>query len=251
MTKTDTGRLVILAGPSCVGKSPLVKAFARFHPELAGKMQPLVLYNSRDPRPGESDRVDYYFQSRKYIESLKGNEQFVVMEVRGDLQAIDLHELNQTLRKGDVLFEGNPFIGKVLLTHPSPSQIKKLSIFMSPITKEEMLIIKASKQGASLPDRVKEIMKPKLVRRTKRQKGNLTQNDMEDIETRATSAYIELCDAHLYQYVIPNHDGEDSDHWNAPLNPVGDARLALEAFVELLKGNIPDRVERWPADLIF
>ena len=66
----------------------------------------------------------------------------------------------------------------------------------------------------------------------------------------ASSAYREIMDAHLYQYVIPNHDGEDSDHWEATSYPVGDARHALEVFKELLKGNIPDGVEQWPADLI-
>jgi guanylate kinase len=46
------GRLVILSGPSCVGKSPMAKALAKFYPELRKKLQPLVLYNSREARPG-------------------------------------------------------------------------------------------------------------------------------------------------------------------------------------------------------
>ena len=45
-------------------------------------------------------------------------ENFVVMEVRGDLQAFDLKELHGLLKKADVLFEGNPFTGSTLLTHP-------------------------------------------------------------------------------------------------------------------------------------
>jgi guanylate kinase len=39
--------LVILSGPSCVGKSPRVRALKRFHPELAGKLRPLVLGDAR------------------------------------------------------------------------------------------------------------------------------------------------------------------------------------------------------------
>ncbi|MFW6289506.1 MAG: hypothetical protein ACOC0R_00945, partial [Mariniphaga sp.] len=110
-------RLIIFSGPSCVGKSPLAKAFARFYPELHQSMQPLVLYNSRSPRPGEIDGVDYYFRSRREIEKLNEQEHFSLMDVRGDLQALDLKELSENLKKGHVLFEGNPFIGRLLQTH--------------------------------------------------------------------------------------------------------------------------------------
>src|SRR5215471_7944895 len=60
MTDERKGRLVILSGPSCVGKSPLAKALAKFYPELRRTLQPLVLYNTRGPRPGEVDGVDYH-----------------------------------------------------------------------------------------------------------------------------------------------------------------------------------------------
>jgi guanylate kinase len=50
--------------------------------------------------------------------------------------------------------------------------------------------------------------------------------------------------------VIPNHDGEDSDNWEAFYYPLGDARKALQAFVALLEGRVPAGVERWEQDLI-
>src|SRR5262245_22185311 len=99
-TGPKTGRLVILAGPSCVGKSPLAKALARFYPELSRRLQPVVLYNSRTPRPGESDGVDYHFRSRSDVEVFRREpERYVVMDVRGDLQALDLTELDALLAK--------------------------------------------------------------------------------------------------------------------------------------------------------
>lgn len=250
MQREYENRLIILAGPSCVGKSPLVKALAKFHPDLAQTLQALVLYNDRDPRPGESDGVDYYFRSQRYIENLKGNDQFVVMKVRGDLQALDLAELSDSLNRGNVLFEGNPFIGKILLTHPYLSRVNRLSIFMSPLSKDDILNYNTGESDLRLSDRVTYIMRQKLLKRTTKQKGKLTDKDHKDIEQRASSAYKELVDAHLYQFVIPNRDGEDSDNWEAFPNLIGDALLALEAFVELLSGNIPDRVEHWTADLI-
>jgi guanylate kinase len=74
-------------------------------------MKAFVLYNGRAPQTGEVDGVDYHFRPREHIESLNGNERFVVMDVRGDLQAVDLQELSGQLTEGNVFFEGNPFVG--------------------------------------------------------------------------------------------------------------------------------------------
>lgn len=244
------GRLVIFSGPSCVGKSPLAKALAKFHPEISQSLQPLVLYNSRAARPGEVDGIDYYFRPRQEIEKFTGKDGFVVMDVRGDLQALDLQELSLSLSKGDVLFEGNPFIGRVLQTDPSLATVNRLSIFMSPLSRREILFLKTADPGMSLHDLVTDIMRRKLLRRTRRQKGEISLRDLENIERRASSAYTELQDAHYYQYVIPNHDGEDSENWDAFYCPIGDALVALSAFVSLLMNEAPAGVENWEEDLI-
>ena len=104
----SAGRLVILSGPSGVGKTPLTKALKRFYPDLAAKLTPLVLYNSRAPRPGEQSGVDYHFRTREHVDTLRAEARYVVLDVRGDLQALDLEDLSGLLQRGDVLFEGNP-----------------------------------------------------------------------------------------------------------------------------------------------
>jgi guanylate kinase len=249
MTDERNGRLVILSGPSCVGKSPLAKALAKFYPELRKTLQPLVLYNSRDARPGEVDGVDYHFRSREQIEDLKAKDHFAVLDVRGDLQALDLQELSASLAKGDVFFEGNPFVGRALQTSPALVEVNRLSVFMSPLSRDEIVFLK-SKPTVSLPDLVADVMTRKLLRRTRRQKGELSLRDLENIEKRAASAYRELQEAHYFQHVIPNHDGEDSENWDAFYYPLGNARVALLAFVSLLKGETPSGVEHWEETLI-
>ncbi|MGC9353531.1 MAG: hypothetical protein ACP5D9_06820 [Mariniphaga sp.] len=243
-------RLVIFSGPSCVGKSPLAKALARFYPELHRAMQPLILYNSRAARPGETDGVDYRFRPRSEIEKLKKQYRFVVMDVRGDLQALDLQELKENLKKGDVLFEGNPFVGRVLQTHPALDGINRLSVFMAPVSKEEIRYLQSVEPAVSLPDFITDVMRRKLLRRTRKQKGELSLNDLENIEKRAGSAYRELQDAHHFQYVIPNHDGEDSENWDAFYYPLGEARKALLAFASLLKGENCEIQEVWDKSLL-
>jgi guanylate kinase len=245
-----TGRLVLLAGPSCVGKSPLAKALARFHPDLWRRLRPVVLYNSRSPRPAEADGVDYHFRSRRDIEALRHEgERYVVMDVRGDLQALDLSELTTLLGTGDALFEGNPFVGRTLLAHERLEGVPRLSMFLAPLSRAEIRYL-ASEATVSLPDFVADVMRRKLLRRTTRQKGQLSLPDLENIERRCGSAYGELRLAHLFDHVIPNHDGEDSEHWDAFHFPLGDARRALAAVVALLDGRTPEDVERWEADLL-
>jgi len=213
-------------------------------------MQKLIVYNSRSPRPGEMDGVDYHFRSRDQIEALRNQENYLVMDVRGDLQAINVEELVKMLLETDVFFEGNPFVAQALQTHPKLLKIQRLGIFLSPISKEEITYLKRPELHVSLPDLITDMMRRKLLRRTRKQKGELSLKDMENIERRASSAYRELKEAWRFDYVIPNHDGEDSENWGAFYYPLGDARKALLAFAELPEGKIPPGVEKWKEDLL-
>jgi guanylate kinase len=250
MTTSASGRLVILSGPSCVGKSPLARALARFYPELHKRLQKLVLCNSRAPRPGEADGVDYHFRTRTQIEAMRSQERYAVLDVRGDLQALDLPALAALLERGDAFFEGNPFVGRLLQTHPALARVRRLSVFMSPLSKEEILFLKDPGRNVALPELVTDVMRRKLLRRTRRQKGELSLKDLENIEQRAGSAFRELQEAVHFEWVIPNHDGEDSDNWDAFCYPLGDAREALRAFVDLLEGRVPATAEKWEAGVI-
>ena len=242
------GRLIILSGPSCVGKGPLHTAFSNFYPEQAAKFQKLVLYNCRSPRPGERDGKDYYFRSREEIERLREKGNFIVLDVRGDLQAVDLNDIEQRLARGDLFFEGNPFVGRQLLeTFASADSL--LSIFLTPLSREEILFLR-SQESLSLADFLTDVMRRKLLRRTKRQKNILSLKDLENIERRAASACSELQEAWRFQYVIPNHDGEDSENWDAFYYPVSDARKALLAFADLVGGKLSPFVEKWDEQML-
>ena len=244
------GRLIVLAGPSCVGKSPLDKALRRFFPELRASMRPVVLYNDRAPRPGEVDGVDYHFRDRETIRALEGRENHVVMDVRGDLQALDIEALRRDLEAGDVFFEGNPFVGSRLISDSALADVSRVGVFMAPLSRDEMLYLRESAGNAALPGIVTDVMRRKLLRRTRRQKSELSLKDLENIEVRAGSAYAELKMAHAFDAVLPNHDGEDSENWDAFYYPLGDARSSLNAFVDLLQGNAAEFAETWEADLV-
>jgi len=244
------GRLVIVSGPSCVGKTPLHKSLAKFYPELSTQLRKLVLFNSRHPRPGEIDGVDYHFRTRAQVESLGSESRYAVLEVRSDVQAVDVEQLESSLEHSDVFFEGSPFVGLALQMHPRLAAVNRLSIFVSPLSREEIVYLKAAERNLSLPDFVTDVMRHKLLRRTHRQKQELSAKDLEDIETRAGSAYREMKEAWRFQHIIANHDGEDSDNWEAFYYPIGDARKTVEALAALLKGSVPSSVEKWDEDLL-
>ena len=244
-------RFVILSGPSCVGKGPLYSALRKFHPHLADRLQQIVLYNSRDPRPGEQEGVDYYFRPRARIEELSKKPGFTSALVRGDLQAVEIAGIKKIIDQDkDAFFEGNPFIPAKLSECKELQEIRTLKVFLSPLSQEEILFLKDPSQRTNLEELLPDIMRRKLLRRTRRQKINLSLKDLENIEKRVASAIVELREAWKFDYVIPNHDGEDSEHWDAFYYPIGDARKTLLAFAALLQGETPPGVEHWEKDLL-
>ncbi|MCT1452367.1 MULTISPECIES: guanylate kinase [unclassified Corynebacterium] len=77
------GRLVVLAGPSAVGKSTVVQ-------RLRDKVEDLyfsVSMTTRDPRPGEVDGKDYFFVSRDaFQERIDAGEMLEWADIHGGLQ---------------------------------------------------------------------------------------------------------------------------------------------------------------------
>ncbi len=245
------GRLVMLTGPSCVGKGPLHQALKRFYPHLECRLQKLLLFNSRSPRPGEQDGVDYHFRSREEIEALSEQGGYVVLDVRGDLQGLDLDNLREILDgERDAFFEGNPFVPLELLRSPLLADVPRLSVFVSPLSRAEIEYLKDPARGLQLPAFVTDVMRRKLLRRTQKQKGILSLKDLENIERRAGSAYREMQLAWHFDHVIPNHDGEDSENWDAFYYPIGDARQALVAFATVLEGGETAYAEEWDRSLL-
>ena len=148
------------------------------------------------------------------------------------------------------ILEGNPFVGRELLK-AFASKVTVLSIFLSPLSREEIQFLQSHERSLSLADFLTDVMRRKLLRRTQRQKNILSLKDLENIEKRVASAYTELKEAWRFEYVIPNHDGEDSENWDAFYYPVGDARKALLAFADLVEGKVSPLVEKWEEHLLF
>jgi guanylate kinase len=64
--RTKHGQLIVISGPSGVGKDTVIKRLL----ELDPKLKYSVSYTTRPPRPGEVDSVDYRFVNRGDFETL-------------------------------------------------------------------------------------------------------------------------------------------------------------------------------------
>lgn len=97
------GILLVLAGPSGVGKGTIGKRLLARDPSLAWS----VSATTRDPRPGEVDGVDYRFLSRDEFEALRDAGGFLEwFEVYGQLKGTPREQLERRLAAGeDVLVE--------------------------------------------------------------------------------------------------------------------------------------------------
>jgi len=82
-TAVRRGRLVVLAGPSAVGKSSVVRELRTRLPELVFS----VSATTRDPRPGEVDGKDYRFTSREEFQRMTDSGELLEWaEIHGGLQ---------------------------------------------------------------------------------------------------------------------------------------------------------------------
>ncbi|NJK99379.1 MAG: guanylate kinase [Spirulinaceae cyanobacterium SM2_1_0] len=72
-TLPSAGKLIVLTGPSGVGKGTLVKALLARHPQLYLS----VSATTRSPRMGEVNGKDYFFVDRDYFKQMIAREQLL------------------------------------------------------------------------------------------------------------------------------------------------------------------------------
>jgi guanylate kinase len=228
-------RLIILSGPSCVGKSPLIKAVRRVYPAIS--FQTPIPYTSRTPRSIETEGIDYYFRSEEEVRSFSP-DRYIVGQTRTIWQAIDLHEIQKLFADHDlIIFEIYPTLGKLFLNHPlvkkTSAEFKTITVFISPATDDEIIALQRNMGFATPEEATAAIMLPKHIGRMQQQGKLLTPEVLEDLKIRASKAYDEIRMGAGYTHWIINHDGEDSNNWRYT-PPIGEAGTTLKRFVEIL-----------------
>lgn len=225
-------KLVILSGPSCVGKGPLRDALKKHHPEI--KFAEPILCHSRTPRFSnrtgsyEVHGRDYYFLPRGLFEQLDPRY-FLTVKIRTEYQAIDLVHLMYLFETHDlVLIEAYTTLTGELIQWAKKQKEIELDIktvFLTPLSNAE-IEERARKEKTTPEQIVYEVMKGKLLRRN--------EDPPDKIEVRAKCAFWEIQQAKDYDHIIVNHAGEDDlEQWRDPLGP--EASRVLAEFVQILQ----------------
>ena len=118
----QTGRLIVLTGPSGVGKGTLLQALRQRHPELYLS----ISATTRQPRPGEVDAQHYYFVNRQQFEHMVQTDQLLEWaEYAGNYYGTPRAPVEQQIQLGQSVILEIEVIGarKIHKTFPSALRI--------------------------------------------------------------------------------------------------------------------------------
>ncbi|MEN9241521.1 MAG: guanylate kinase [Thermostichus sp. DG02_3_bins_51] len=126
------GRLLVLTGPSGVGKGTIVSQLRQRHPDLYLS----VSVTTRPPRPNEQEGVNYYFRSREeFLELIAAGELLEWAQYAGNFYGTPREAVLQKLNQGqDVLLEIE-LSGARQVSQHCPEAIR---IFLSPPSFQEL-----------------------------------------------------------------------------------------------------------------
>ena len=164
--------LLVIAGPSGVGKGTIVKKLVERDPSLWLS----VSANTRPPRPGEHEGVDYLFMDRDRFEALRDDDGFLEwFEVYGDLKGTPRGPVEQHLAAGDVVLLEIDVQGALAVQQQFPEAVL---VFVKPPSPDEL--------------RRRLMSRPSAV--------------SEDIEARLAAAAAEEAQAGAFDAIVVNDD---------------------------------------------
>ena len=126
------GRLVILSGPSGVGKDTVLDAWRLRNP----RVQRVVAATTRTPRSGEVDGVDYHFLTREaFLNKANCNEMLEFKEVFGNLYGTPVEGMERLLTEGKVAILKIDVQGGLDVIEKRPDAV---TIFLLPPSQAEL-----------------------------------------------------------------------------------------------------------------
>jgi len=166
------GKLVILSGPSGVGKDTVIDGWQARNPNVVR----VVAYTTRAPRPGEANGVDYHFTDRsEFLGKAQAGDFLEYKEVHGNFYATPLTDMIQLLESGKIAVLKIDVQGALTVME---KRSDALSIMLLPPSAEEL-------------------------ERRIRQRGT---EDLATIDKRLRNALNEIAQADRYDHQVINED---------------------------------------------
>ncbi len=129
---TSTGRLVVLTGPSGVGKGTLVKALLNAHPDLHLS----ISATTRQPRPGEAHGQQYYFVDRATFEEMIATDQLLEWaEYAGNLYGTPRGAVEAEIAAGKTVILEIELVGARVIRETFPAAFR---VFILPPSLDEL-----------------------------------------------------------------------------------------------------------------
>ncbi|OCL28145.1 guanylate kinase [Orenia metallireducens] len=175
-TNENRGNLIILSGPSAVGKGTVLRALLEEYDDVCYS----VSATTREPRKGEVNGVHYFFMSQdKFKESIENNEFIEWAKVHNNYYGTPRNYVEDTLKSGkDVILE----IDIQGARQVADSFSEGVFVFLAPPSMEEL--------------------KSRIYKR-----GTETE---DVIQTRMSNATKELEEIDRYDYLIINDEVENA-----------------------------------------
>lgn len=126
------GRLVVLTGPSGVGKGTVIQQLRQRHEQLHFS----VSVTTRSPRPGEQEGINYYFRTHEqFLEMIEADKLLEWAEYAKNFYGTPLDPVEDKLQQGlDVLLEIE-LAGARQVVEKCPEAIR---IFLKPPSMDEL-----------------------------------------------------------------------------------------------------------------
>lgn len=194
----NKGKIVILSGPSGVGKGSVNKVLFQ---DKTLKLKYSVSMTTRAPRPGEIDGVNYFFVDKDtFTDSISHNELIEYAEFIGNYYGTPRqYTVEETLKGNNVILEIEVLGATQVLAKENNDEL--ISIFLMP---------------------------PSLSKLEERLRKRGTEGE-EIIKQRLDKALLEIPLKHKYQYIIENDNVKNAV---AKIKEVLQKEGVLEAPVE-------------------
>ena len=132
MPTQQPGKLIVITGPSGVGKGTLVKLLLQRHSQL----QVSTSATTRQPRLGEQHGVDYFFMSKKDFETAIHNQELLEWaEYAGNYYGTPKAGVIEQIEAGNYILLEIELVGARAIANIFPEAIR---IFIMPPSIEEL-----------------------------------------------------------------------------------------------------------------
>lgn len=247
------GMAVIISGPAECGKSKLIQAVRRRHPELGKRTRTIPMYNSRLPYADEKEGELWFFRQKHEIEKLASEEKVVAVTMRqGNMTGVDPQMIAEAAMEKDaiVIVRVASAIGAQLAGHTALKDTELRTVFLSPISMETINSLKAG--GAVTHEHLKQdiidFLRSRM--RTDLYFARRLHDDLAvSMGKGAGDAYDELGNAPYFSNILVNPEILGGNQWLVDVMPEASARV-FRSFVAVLRGEKPEHSESWPQDLL-